>query len=457
MSSPIADRTPRVSRWPGAVLGVCLALACAATPVVAQPPSFATAPDAAIIAEQWVTTRTVRITVSTNAFTGPVAVEVTLPVEYRSADSRRWPVTYYLAGANHDQTAFRAAYNGEAVTAAYPSIVVAPRGDVGFWSDWFNDGADGPPKYETFVIDQLIPLIDKNFRTLPERGQRAVMGESMGGYGALMLSARHPDEFVAAASLSGVLDTNSPATWEPISQVPLVRGARPDAVYGPRATQEIRWRGHNPVDLAGNLGATDLQLFTGNGVFDPAHGETPAEAALGCPVEAAIVQQPSLSMHRELLARGIPHRWVELPWGCHGPAMFEHQMREAVQRLTEVFADPPAPPATFGFRSIEPSFEVWGWSVRADPNRAVEFLDLREVGVDELTITGSGITTLTTPPGFRGAGQVTGTIDGNPVTFVPDASGRITLTIDLGPPNQHQQFRAGALSNVTTSVLRLSR
>ena len=48
---------------------------------------------------------------------------------------------------------------------------------------------------ETYVIDQLIPLIDATFRTIPTRAERAIAGVSMGGYGASMLAAEHPDLF----------------------------------------------------------------------------------------------------------------------------------------------------------------------------------------------------------------------------------------------------------------------
>src|SRR3954453_23259926 len=97
---------------------------------------------------------------------------------------------------------FNSFVGGVKLTESYPSIIVSPNGDSGYWSDWFDGGAFGPPMYETYVIRQLIPLIDKRFRTNPTRQQRAVLGISMGGYGSMMVAARHPDLFVAAASLS---------------------------------------------------------------------------------------------------------------------------------------------------------------------------------------------------------------------------------------------------------------
>ena len=62
----------------------------------------------------------------------------------------------------------------------------------------------------------------------------------MGGFGAMSYAARHPDLFGAAASFSGAVDTNNPLDIA-------ITGDEP---FGPRATQEIRWRGHNPTDLA---------------------------------------------------------------------------------------------------------------------------------------------------------------------------------------------------------------
>lgn len=452
MIRAVSGREVRWRSRVGASIGVGFMLACAIGPATAQPPVniVAAVANASVTGQRWLTDRTVELTIATDAFTAPVPVEVTIPVGYEADRSRRWPVTYYLGGFGHDQSTFRADYDGEDITAAYPSIVVSPRGDSGFWSDWLG-GA--PPRYESFVTGQLIPLIDAAFRTRPDRAHRAIMGESMGGYGALSLAARHPGEFGAAASLSGAVDSDVPETWSVVGVASLGQGKGFDAVYGPRATQEVRWRGHNPVDLAGNLGETDVQLYTGNGVYDPSHGETQAEGSVGCPLEAALIHAPSVNMHEVLVAQGIPHRWVELPWGCHGVALFETEMRQAIQRFEQVFADPPTDSGSFDFRSMETAFDVRGWSVRADPGRALEFLDLHDVGRNGLTVTGSGTTTITTAPIFQPGNPVQAVVAGNPQDLTPDASGRITLTVDLGPADRQQQFTAGAVTAMTTATV----
>jgi len=109
--------------------------------------------------------------------------------------------------------------------------------------NWYNGGTGGPPEWERYHVAQLIPWIDSHFRTLAVRGERAVTGLSMGGFGAMSYAARHPDLFAAAASFSGAVDINK----APIPEV------TPDAAFGPRGTQDVRWRAHNPWDLAANL------------------------------------------------------------------------------------------------------------------------------------------------------------------------------------------------------------
>jgi S-formylglutathione hydrolase FrmB len=143
-----------------------------------------------VTAREEVADRVVELTIETPAFAAPTKVHVILPAAYDSQPSRRWPVTYFTAGTQNRYSAFADALGGTGLADDFPSIIVSPDANSGYWSDWFNSGSFGPPKYETFVIDQLIPLIDQRFRTIAKRSHRAIFGISMGGYGAMMLAAR---------------------------------------------------------------------------------------------------------------------------------------------------------------------------------------------------------------------------------------------------------------------------
>ena len=68
-------------------------------------------------------------------------------------------------------------------------------------SQYINSPAVG--RYEDYLVEEIVPFVDGKFRTLAERGARAVMGKSSGGYGALVHGMRHADTFGLVASHSG--------------------------------------------------------------------------------------------------------------------------------------------------------------------------------------------------------------------------------------------------------------
>lgn len=57
--------------------------------------------------------------------------------------------------------------------------------------------------YEDHVTNEVIPLIDRRYRTRPSAAHRGLVGRSSGGLGALWLAMRHPDLFGAVASHAG--------------------------------------------------------------------------------------------------------------------------------------------------------------------------------------------------------------------------------------------------------------
>ena len=57
--------------------------------------------------------------------------------------------------------------------------------------------------YRSYLIREVIPYVDRNFRTRADRSARAVMGKSSGGFGAISLALDHPETFSAVACHSG--------------------------------------------------------------------------------------------------------------------------------------------------------------------------------------------------------------------------------------------------------------
>jgi hypothetical protein len=97
-------------------------------------------------------------------------------------------------------------------------------------------------------------------------------------------------------------------------------------------------------------------------------------------------------------------------------------------------------PRSFSYRTGDAVASVWGWTFAADPSRAPEFLDARDVSRDGLTLTGSGTASVRTPPLFW-PGEVVA-IEGAASTALrvrADREGRVTFPVDLGPAHALEQ------------------
>jgi enterochelin esterase-like enzyme len=134
----------------------------------------------------------------------PVSCYVFTPAAYEAEPERRFPVLYWLHGSGGSSPAAVAqlARRYEAAMQAGkipPMLMVFPNGlPLGMWCDW----KDGSVKLETLFFKELIPHIDRRFRTQARREGRLLEGFSMGGYGAARLGFKHPERF-AAVSLFG--------------------------------------------------------------------------------------------------------------------------------------------------------------------------------------------------------------------------------------------------------------
>lgn len=79
-----------------------------------------------------------------------------------------------------------------------PVIVALPDFWTRFGGAQFLDSPIG--NYETYFLNEILPAVDTQFRTLPSRDNRGLIGHSSGGYGALCLAMRHPNLFGAVSA-----------------------------------------------------------------------------------------------------------------------------------------------------------------------------------------------------------------------------------------------------------------
>lgn len=130
---------------------------------------------------------------------------ILLPHEYESQSTRKFPVIYWLHGSGGWPpgalqmlaSRFRNAISIEQIP---PTIIVFPN-DGKRHSMWV-DYKDGSVKMETAIIKELIPHIDKTYRTINHSKGRILEGGSMGGYGSARLGLKYPKLFSAISLIN---------------------------------------------------------------------------------------------------------------------------------------------------------------------------------------------------------------------------------------------------------------
>lgn len=141
------------------------------------------------------------------------------PPDYDRSVKNRYPVLILQHGAGEDETGWtrqgRANFvldNLIAEGRAKPMIVVMDRGyatRAGTAPVIFGRGAtqkdirEAFSAFEDVVTDDLIPVIDSSYRTLPDRNHRAMAGLSMGGMQTLFIALHRLDTFAYIGSFSG--------------------------------------------------------------------------------------------------------------------------------------------------------------------------------------------------------------------------------------------------------------
>ena len=152
------------------------------------------------------------------------------------------------------------------------SVVMPVGGQSSFYSDWYKpacgskDGGCKTYKWETFLTQELPQWLAAN-KDVKSTGS-AVVGLSMAGSSALMLSARHPDQFIYASSLSGTLNP-SEGWWPMLIGVSMgdAGGYKADDMWGSTGDPNNAWKANDPTENVATLAnnGTRLWVYCGNG------------------------------------------------------------------------------------------------------------------------------------------------------------------------------------------------
>jgi endo-1,4-beta-xylanase len=133
-----------------------------------------------------------------------------LPPGYEQDKEKRYPVVYWLPGAEGDQIQVRhfLQHLEPAIkTKKAPQMVVVGVQALkeSMYCDNLKEKVPDHVPMESIIIHDLIPHIDATYRTKPERAYRALEGFSMGGFGAARLGFKHPELFGVVSIVAGAL------------------------------------------------------------------------------------------------------------------------------------------------------------------------------------------------------------------------------------------------------------
>lgn len=221
---------------------------------------------------------------------------VVLPASYAKSKAA-YPVLYLLhGGGGHFRDWLNSTPDKMVVkdlADQYNLIIVMPEGETFSW--YLNSPIKKDNLFETYIIDEVIPKIDKDYRTVKNAKGRVITGLSMGGHGALYLSSRHPQLFCAAGSMSGAVDLDI-KNWK----IPpdFAKGVKSgfETILGQDTTTSTLYSENSVVNMADKMKLNGLKLIIDCGVDD-------------------FLLEPNRELHHRLVYNHTPHDYTEHPGG----------------------------------------------------------------------------------------------------------------------------------------------
>jgi len=242
---------------------------------------------------------------------------VLLPADYDSSRVSRYPVLYLLHGLTGHYTDWLSRTNLADYAAQYRLIVVTPEGN----DSWYIDsGTVLSSKYESYILMELIPDVQRRYRTIEARYGRAIAGLSMGGYGAIKFGLKSPSTFNFVASMSGAFG--------------VTRFADPDVPAG-------AWQ--QSLKVFGPVGSGTRKQ---NDVFELIK-ELPANRISALPFfyfdcgteDSTLIFPYNRELAGLMSEKKIAHEYRQLP-GDHSWSYWDRQVQEVLKIAVRMFGAP---------------------------------------------------------------------------------------------------------------------
>lgn len=235
-----------------------------------------------------------------------------LPPSYDTEKTRSYPALYYLHGLfeNEQSLVNFGGWNMVEDLQRKGSIgeflIITPEGGRGF----YINSRDGRERYEDFFIRELIPAMDRTFRTRAARAARSIGGSSMGGYGALRFAFKYPQLFAAVGVHQAALVEN-PSRGLTASAAPFL--GRVTGAFGSPPDRAF-WDAQSPFTLARRLSnASRLRIYFDCGTDDEYGFHLGAKG-----------------LHELLESRKVPHEFNLFP-GEHGWLYVAEHLQDSLE------------------------------------------------------------------------------------------------------------------------------
>ncbi|QNF33212.1 esterase family protein [Adhaeribacter swui] len=230
---------------------------------------------------------------------------IVVPDSYKKQKKATYPVLYLLHGYSGNFRDWLTKVPDKSVLTSmadqYQTIIVTP--DGGFSSWYLDSPLDKNSRYETFITQELVQAVEAKYRAITTREGRFISGLSMGGHGALYLSARHPDLYLAAGSMSGALDIASIQGGDLTKSI--------EALLGPKSQNYGQFIQNSVVNMVPQIKANSVKIL-----FD-------------CGVDDFLIES-NRELHRRLVTEKVPHEYIERPgahtWAYWGNALPYHML-----------------------------------------------------------------------------------------------------------------------------------
>lgn len=219
------------------------------------------------------------VRILSNLMNKSVPMVVVLPEDYETS-TNRYPVVYLLHEAGGDCHTFEKKSWPQAAVDAHGYIVAIPDGAKTSW--WIDSPVDPSFKYESHVIQEVIPFVDSHYRTIPDRRHRAMCGASMGGHGAATMAVCHRDLFSVLGMVAPGVDLRPfPNQWDIKKRL------------GSIQEYPARWKEYSIVSRAEDLKNGELDILTVIGTSD-------------------FFLSPNRALHELLSRNGVEHTYIEM-------------------------------------------------------------------------------------------------------------------------------------------------